>query len=136
MLRGHFFYGMPDMSVTTVDVREVALAHVRAAKNAAAGGRYILADKRMASFLEMARILRAVHPRPYLLPKRQIPAWVVKAIGPLFGVSQRYMRNHIGIRFAVDNQRSIDELGIVYRPLGETLKDHYQSWLAQRRRAA
>jgi nucleoside-diphosphate-sugar epimerase len=136
MLRGNFFYGMPDMSVTTVDVREVALAHIRAANTATASGRYILADKRMVSFLEMAKMLRAVHRRPYLLPKRQIPAWVVKRIGPLFGLSQRYMRNHIGIRFAVDNHRSIRELGIVYRPIEETLKDHYQSWLEQRRRAA
>jgi dihydroflavonol-4-reductase len=136
MLRGMFFYGMPDMGVTTVDVRDVALAHIRVANTPSAKGRYILADARMVSFLEMAKMLRAVHRHPYLLPKRQIPGWLVKMVGPLFGLSQEYMRNHIGIRFAVDNRRSIEELGIVYRPLEETLKDHYASWLEQRRRAA
>ena len=40
------------------------------------------------------------------------------------------IRKHLGIRFAVDNQRSIDELGIVYRPLAETLRDHYAAWQA------
>jgi nucleoside-diphosphate-sugar epimerase len=132
MLRGMFFYGMPDMGVTTVDVRDVALAHIRAATTAGAKGRYILADARMVSFLEMAQMLSAVHRRPYLLPKRQIPGWLIKMAGPLFGLSQEYMRNHIGIRFAVDNRRSIEELGIVYRPLEETLQAHYASWLAQR----
>ena len=136
MLRGMFFYGMPDMGVTTVDVRDVALAHIRAANTPGAKGRYILADARMVSFLEMAKMLGDVHRRPYLLPKRQIPAWLIKIVGPMFGLSQEYMRNHIGIRFAVDNHRSIEELGIVYRPLNETLKDHYASWLEQRRRAA
>jgi nucleoside-diphosphate-sugar epimerase len=136
MLRGMFFYGMPDMGVTTVDVRDVALAHIRAAHTPGAKGRYILADTRMVSFLEMAKMLSDVHRRPYLLPKRQIPGWLIKMVGPMFGLSQEYMRNHIGIRFAVDNHRSIEELGIVYRPLDETLKDHYASWLEQRRRAA
>lgn len=135
MLRGMFFYGMPDMGVTTVDVRDVALAHIRAANLPSAKGRYILADAHMVSFLEMARILSSVHRRPYLLPKRQIPGWLIKMVGPLFGLSQEYMRNHIGIRFAVDNRRSMAELGIVYRPLEETLKDHYASWLEQRRAA-
>jgi hypothetical protein len=42
------------------------------------------------------------------------------------------LRNHIGIRFKVDNHRSREELGIAYRPVATTLRDHYQSWLAQR----
>ena len=136
MLRGNFFYGMPDMSVTTVDVRDVALAHIRAAENPGAHGRYILAHADMISFLEMARLLRSTHHRPFLLPKRKIPGWLVKTIGPLFGLSQKYMRNHIGIRFKVDNHRSREELGIHLRPIENTLRDHYLSWLAQRRHAA
>jgi hypothetical protein len=42
----------------------------------------------------------------------------------------------LGIRFKVDNRRSIDELGIVYRPIAQTLHEHYRSWLAQRTDAA
>jgi hypothetical protein len=42
------------------------------------------------------------------------------------------MRNHIGIRFDVANERSIEELGVKYRPVQETLVDHYKSWLEQR----
>jgi nucleoside-diphosphate-sugar epimerase len=131
MLKGQFFYGMPDMSVTTVDVREVAAAHISAADRTAVQGRFILADKQMISFLEIARLLRQVHRRPFLLPSRQIPGGIIKAIGPLFGLSRTYLRNHVGIRFAVNNERSIRELGITYRPIQHTLIDHYRSWLEQ-----
>src|SRR5262249_19701651 len=120
MFKGHFFYGMPDMSVTTADVREVATAHIQAARIASARGRYILADKQMISFLDMARLLRGVHKRPYVLPSRLLPGWLIRGIGPLFGLSRLYMRNHLGIRFQVNNERSIRELGIAYRPIQDT----------------
>ncbi|MBN0987649.1 NAD-dependent epimerase/dehydratase family protein [Amphritea pacifica] len=136
MLKGYFFYGMPDLSLTTVDVREVAKAHISAASTESATGRYILAEKQMISFVEIAKILRTVHRRSYLLPKRQIPDFAVRLIGPLFGLTQDYMRKHLGIRFGVDNHRSVDELGIDYRPIEETLIDHYRSWLAHREMAA
>lgn len=132
MLRGVLFYGMPDLSLTTVDVREVAVAHLRAAERPGAHGRYILADKQMISFVEISKVLRRVHPRPWLLPRHTIPNWVVRLIGPAFGLTPDYIRKHLGIRFPVDNQRSMDELGITYRPIGETLTDHARAWLRQR----
>jgi hypothetical protein len=42
------------------------------------------------------------------------------------------MTNHLGIRFALDNRRSRDELGITYRPISETIADHYRTWAEQR----
>lgn len=132
MFKGYFFYGMPDLSLTTVDVREVARAHINAANSPQARGRYILAEKEMMSFVAISRIIRKLHKRPYLLPKHQVPNAVVKMIGPFFGLTQDYIRKHLGIRFKVDNHRSVDELGIVYRPIEETLRDHYRSWLQQR----
>lgn len=135
MIKGYFFYGTPNLSLTTVDVREVAFAHIKASSTPSASGRYILAEKQMISFLDIAKILRTVHSRPYLLSKRQVPDWLVKLIGPFFGLTQEYMRNHLGIRFAVDNQRSINELGVVYRPIQETLTAHYRTWASQRGRA-
>lgn len=128
MMKGYFFYGMPNLSVTTVDVRDVASAHIKAAEKPEAYGRYILAEKHMTSFVDIAKIMRTVHKRRFLLPDHQIPDWLVKVIGPWFGLTQIYIRNHLGIRFAVDNRRSLDELGVIYRPLQETLIDHYHSW--------
>ena len=53
-------------------------------------------------------------------------------IGPLLGLSQSYIRNHLGIRFTLNNQRSVDELGLRYRSIDETLEAHYEAWQARR----
>jgi hypothetical protein len=40
------------------------------------------------------------------------------------------MRANLGIRFSVDNEKGIEELGIKYRPLVATLANQYKSWVA------
>jgi nucleoside-diphosphate-sugar epimerase len=132
IMRGLHFYGLPDWWMATVDVRDAARAHITAARNHAATGRYIVAEKEMSSLLGMARILRKVHRYPFLLPTCQLPNWLVIAFGPLFGLSRRLMRTHLGIHFKLDNSRSIKDLGVAYRPLNETLTDHYKSWIELR----
>lgn len=132
LFKGYFFYGAPDFSFTVVDVREVAAAHIAAAEKPDAHGRYILAAPEMVSFLQMSRILLAASPRNLRLPRWGLPHWPVRVLGPAFGLTQDYIRKHLGIRFAVDNRRSIDDLAIAYRPIEETLTDHYQAWRRQR----
>ncbi|MEV0205277.1 NAD-dependent epimerase/dehydratase family protein [Streptomyces sp. NPDC050788] len=132
LFKGYFFYGAPDFSFTTVDVRDLADAHIAAAETADARGRYIVAAERMTSFYEMARILRRTYPRDLRLPRTRLPHWPVRILGPAFGLSQDYIRKHLGIRFEVDNSRGRKELGITYRPIEETLLDHYEAWRAQR----
>lgn len=134
LFRGYFFYGAPDFSFTTVDVRDVADAHIAAAENPDAKGRYILAAPTMTSFHEMSRVIRTRHPRDLRLPRTALPHWPVRVLGPAFGLTQDYIRRHLGIRFRVDNSRSVNELGITYRPIEQTLLDHYEAW--RNRRAA
>ncbi|OLZ74581.1 cinnamyl alcohol dehydrogenase [Streptomyces sp. IMTB 2501] len=134
LFKGYFCYGAPDFSFTTADVRDVADAHIAAAENPAARGRYIVAAETMTSFHEMARIILARHPRDLRLPRTRLPHWPVRILGPSFGLTQDYIRGHLGIRFRVDNSRSVHELGLTYRPLAETLLDHYESRRAHRRR--
>jgi hypothetical protein len=62
------------------------------------------------------------------LPRQPIPDWAVRVLAPLFGLTPDYIRKHLGIRLEVDNVRSIQELGVNYRPLRQTLVDHYRSW--------
>lgn len=132
LLRGDFFYGAAKFRFATVDVRDVAFAHAAAADLEQANGRYIVAERKMASFVDMARLLRPVHDKPGKLPRWEIPNWLVRLIGPAFGLSQKYMRNHLGIRFELDNSRSLNDLGVTYRPLEQTLRDHYQDWKRQK----
>jgi nucleoside-diphosphate-sugar epimerase len=132
LFKGYFCYGAPDFSFTTADVREVADAHIAAAENPDAKGRYIVADRTMTSFHEMSRIIRTRYPRDLRLPRTALPHWPVRVLGPAFGLTQDYMRKHLGIRFRVDNSRSVNELGVTYRPIEETVLDHYEAWRSQR----
>jgi nucleoside-diphosphate-sugar epimerase len=132
LLKGYFCYGAANFCFTIADVRDVALAHIEAAERPRAAGRYIVARPEMLSFLEISRIIRPSHRRGYLLPRGQVPDWVVRLIGARFGLSQDYIRKHLGIRFTVDNQRSVRDLGLSYRPAEQTLIDHYASWASQR----
>lgn len=133
LLSGYFFYGAPNFSFTFVDVRDVATAHVRAAERAAATGRYILARPEMVSMAAMSRIVRDRHPARLGLPRHQVPDLAVRVLGPRFGLTQDYIRKHLGIRFPVDNRRSVEELGIDYRPVEETVLAHYDAWRGRRR---
>lgn len=132
LFKGYFFYGAPDFSFTTVDVRDVADAHIAAAEKPDAQGRYILAAETMTSFHDMARIIRTRYPRDLRLPRTRLPHWPVRVLGPAFGLTQDYIRKHLGIRFEVDNSRSVRQLGIAYRSIEETVLDHYETWCAQR----
>ena len=128
LLKGDLFFGVPDLYFTTVDVREVVQAHIAAATNVKAHGRYILAHQDKAAFLDVSKILKELK-QSWSLPEHKIPSWIVFLLGPLVGLEWKWLRLNLGIQFKVDNHRSIEELGIVYRPLKETLRDHYQSWL-------
>lgn len=128
LLRGELFFGVPRLWFTTVDVREVASAHISVAKLPGAKGRYILCGRQMSSFLEISTILRPFAGSPWWMPRHQVPDFLVRLIGPLFGLSQKWIALNLGVRFESDNHRSIEELGVKYRPLEETLRDHYLSW--------
>ncbi len=131
LMRGEFWYGAPDLHFCTVDVREVALAHIRAAENSDASGRYILSHSRMPSFLELAKVLKPVHRRPVVLPRQQLPNLLVRLVGPHYGLTGDFLDKQLGVAFALDNHRSIEQLGVAYRPLAESMRDHYLSWAAK-----
>jgi nucleoside-diphosphate-sugar epimerase len=134
LLRGQLLFGVPDMWFATVDVREVATAHIQAAQNPDSHGRYILADGKTHSFVEIARILRSIT-QSFWMPRNTLPNALVRMLGPVLGLSQKYLRLNLGIPFDIDNRPSLDELKIVYRPLEETLADHYHSWKGTKRRS-
>ncbi|MDX6740412.1 NAD-dependent epimerase/dehydratase family protein [Actinocorallia sp. A-T 12471] len=128
LMRGLFFYGAPDFSFTVVDVRDVAEAHIRAAETPSAKGRYILAHPDMYSFAQIAKIIRSHYPRKFLIPRHTVPNAAVRVLGPRFGLTQDYIRNHLGIRFTVDNTRSTRDFALTYRRIDQTILDHYEAW--------
>ncbi|KAH8699384.1 flavonol reductase [Phaeosphaeriaceae sp. PMI808] len=128
LMAGKLWFGVPDLYFTTVDVREVVQAHIKAAHVSSANGRYIVASEEMVSFHTLALILRKRCNKSISIPRHQVPSIATRAIGPLFGLTQKWMGRNLGMHFKVDNSRSKEDLCIVYRPIDDTVEEHYKSW--------
>ncbi|MEL6538187.1 MAG: NAD-dependent epimerase/dehydratase family protein [Bacteroidota bacterium] len=122
ILSGEFKSGAPGMNFGCVDVREVAQAHVLAAQKSDAEGRHILVGE-TAGILEMSGMIDQAYPGQYKVPKKKLPKAMIYLVGPMLGFPWRYVRHNVDFVPAVDNRKSIDKLGIAYRPLAESLKD-------------
>ncbi|KAK4118758.1 NAD(P)-binding protein [Parathielavia appendiculata] len=131
LLSGIMLVGVPDLAFALVDVRDVATAHLKAAETPQAKGRYIISENRTTPLVEISKCLKQFHDKPALLPSWNMPHLLFRLLGPLMGLSQKWLSANLGIRFAVDNRRAMEELGLTYRPAEETLREHYQAWKAQ-----
>ena len=132
LLRGVNWYGAAPFYIPYVDVRDVALAHVRAGEESSASGRYIVATEQASSLREVANMVRPVHLHPLLLPRSDVPKVLVWLFGPMFGLPRVWVGKNAGLGYSVDNSRSKKELGIRYRPVEEAVREHYQAWLKPR----
>ncbi len=122
LMNGKFKSGAPDLHFGVVDVRDVAMAHVKAALNYRASGRHICVGEH-ASFLDFANILREEFPK-HKLPKKNAPKFLMYIVGPLMGVNWRFINRNIGIKLNFDNSYIKEDLGMQFMPLKQTLIDH------------
>ncbi len=120
---GTFKQGVPEYFFGVVDVRDVSRAHVLAAFNPDASGRYITCNTVM-SMPDMAKIIRDNYPE-YPVPKSRVPKPMFWLLAPLFGIKRREVAKNVGIPINFDNVRS-REIGLTYRPVDETLIEHFK----------
>lgn len=125
--------GVPDLRLGVVDVRDLAIAQVRAGFTPEAQGRHIISGHN-SSFPELAGILKAQFGDRYKIPGRTVPKWLLMLIGPLVNktITRRFVRANIGLPWKADNSKSIRELGVQYRPLKETMIDSFQLMIDQK----
>lgn len=123
LLKGDFKQGLPDLYFGIVDVRDVAQAHIKAAKEEKASGRHIMVSESMPA-IEMVNILKNEFDSQYPLPKKRLPKSMLYIFGPMQGFNWKYIRKNIGIPLKFDNSRSKTDLGINFTPVKETIKDH------------
>jgi len=121
-LNGSLKAGLPAGSVGMVDVRDVALAHIRAAENPHAKGRYIVSSEKGVPRSEQVEILKKEFPG-WPTPEKQIGEVVYKA-GNLISTG-RYSRakaeKELGIHF-IHYDKSICEMGHKLIELGVVSK--------------
>lgn len=125
---GMTLLGVPPMWNGVVDVQDVAEAHIRAAFNPQAHGRYIICSESL-SLLEMGQILRAYFGNKFPFPRNQLPKAAFKMFGPVAGFSRKFVELNMGYPIFFNAQKSKNELGIEYRPVKESLVEHFQQLL-------
>ena len=132
------FPACPRFHLGIVDARDVAEAHAAAVERPGLGGREgdgpverILLHGRGLWLEEIAHLI-APHFRDHRVPTRQLPDLLVYG-SALFDkrLSFEFLKQNLGRRYIVDNQRSISRLGVIYRPVDETLLDTARSMVEQ-----
>lgn len=123
-VQGAFAAGVPDLQLGVVDVRDVAAAHVQAALNPAAAGRYLLVNQ-TCSLLELARIIRdSTATPPQKLPRRALPKWLIWLLAPAIGMSRHYVAANVGFATVMNGIRCVEDLQVRYTTVAQTLCDH------------
>jgi nucleoside-diphosphate-sugar epimerase len=120
--------GAPALEVGAVDVRDIALAHIKAGYTPDAAGRHICVSRSM-SFLEIGRVLRANFGGRYPFPRRELPKFMVWLAAPMSGITFKYVAANVGYPLRFDNSRARTKLGMEFRPPETTVIEHFQQLL-------
>lgn len=122
--KGDLASGAPAISVSVVDVRDVAKVHVAAGFSDKAEGRY-LAVGHNTSMYDMLAIKMAPKLPGYPLPKSKAPWQLIWLIGPFIGIDRKMVWRGANIEGKIQNGKSIKDLEIEYTPLDTTLVDMF-----------
>jgi nucleoside-diphosphate-sugar epimerase len=121
--------GSPRIGFSVVDVRDVADLHVRAMTAPEAGGERFIAAAQFMWMADVAAALRErLGPKAAKVPKRQIPDFVVRAMG-IFDPSLRTIASQLGQRVELSSEKAQSLLGWSPRPVEETVADCAESLL-------
>ena len=110
-----------------VDVRDVAEMHMLVAFHPNANGRHI-ASGHNSDFFEVAKILGEQFSNAYPIPKKAMPKWLVWLVGPIVDkrMTRKMIRKNVNLPWSGDNSKSVNQLGMHYRPLEETVIEMFQ----------
>jgi len=128
-LTNSWFPMLVDLPLMVVDVRDVALAHIRAMERKSASGRYICVGKVM-SFQKIVEILRSNIPSLRMkLPRHRLPTkCLASLLAPWLGTTRSFVRDHVGIPMVPINTTKIEsQLGMAWTAIDETIVDMARS---------
>lgn len=128
MATGKFKTGVPSGTMSFVDVRDVANAHIQAGFTPSASGRHICTSEDR-SFLDLADALRKDY-SDFPLPKKFVPKWLFSLIAPLIGFTRKYVKLNVGYNIRMDNSYVKKDLGMDFIPFEQTITDHFKQLIA------
>ncbi|NDE17190.1 NAD-dependent epimerase/dehydratase family protein [bacterium] len=112
---------IPDVAMGMIDVRDVALLHVKALTAAgAAGKRFIAASSEPVEMSEVARVLKSAGYTK--VPSIKAPSFMLRLMS-LFDREARGMVPFLGIKTAFDNRATFDVLEWKPTPLENSFRD-------------
>jgi len=122
--------GVPKLGMGMVDVRDLADAHFKAAFTPDAKGRYITSAHNT-DLPGLAKTLLDKYGDTYPIPKRILPKWLVWILGPMINkaMTRKIVLLNINLPWKGDNRKSIQDLGMKYRPLKESMNDFFQQMI-------
>ena len=124
--------GLPPFGWPLVDVRDVADLHIRALRTPAAAGQRYIGAGRFLWMQDVARVLRDRVPEVAAkVPRRRLPAWVVRA-SSLLDPAVRGRLYDLGKERPVCADKAKRELGWAPRSEEDAIADTARSLLAER----
>jgi len=123
--KGDFKMGAPEFNIGCVDVRDLAEAHYKAGSLPDAEGRHIISAHN-SSFGEIAAIIKEAYPN-YPIGTKKLPKFMIWLMAPSVGMTRKMVSKNIGYPWKANNSKSIEKLGMDYRPLKETVTEFFSS---------
>lgn len=123
--------GLPRLGFCVIDVRDVALAHVRAmTADGMANERFLAAGDWM-WMEDVGAVLKArLGDRAKKVPSRRLPNWLVRVFA-LFDAEIRTVTSELGRERRCDSRHMQTVLGVVPRPVEETIVDTARGLFAE-----
>jgi nucleoside-diphosphate-sugar epimerase len=123
---GRLKSGVPNLYIGVVDVRDVAQAHMAAALSPKAQGRYVVCADTL-NMMGIAAPLKSKWGKQFPFPAMTVPKFMTWLVGPLMGpVTRKFVSLNVGYRIGFNNNKSRKDLGLSYRPVPNTLQEHFQ----------
>ena len=114
---------LPDFSISVIDVRDVAAAHIAAMENSNANGKRYILSNRIVHLREYSQIIgNEFRPQGYKITSRDLPKAVVW-VGKFFSAMMKELYAALGKNIEYSNERMVSELGIQPRPVEESIID-------------
>ena len=112
---------VPDIGFPSVDVRDIALMHIRAMQTPESIGKRFIGVDRTLRFVEIAELLKADHPT-YKIPTRVAPNILIRLIG-IFDKTIRGIIPMLGKPESASGARAQSILGMKFRDVRQAVRD-------------